>query len=48
MRESNPAGPESEGSYLVRVRLKYKNADRASPGSLALPSRLIEDGYLEG
>jgi DNA-binding CsgD family transcriptional regulator len=39
---------ETVRAYLVRVRLKYKNAGRAAAGTLALRSRLIEDGYLEG
>ena len=39
--------PETVRAYLVRVRLKYKNADRPAINKLQLRARLVEDGYLE-
>jgi DNA-binding CsgD family transcriptional regulator len=38
---------ETVRAYLVRARLKYKNAARPAPDKLQLRARLVEDGYLE-
>ena len=39
--------PETVRAYLLRVRLKYKNADRPATNKLQLRARLVEDGDLE-
>jgi DNA-binding CsgD family transcriptional regulator len=37
---------ETVRSYLVRARLKYKNAGREAADKLQLRACLVEDGYL--
>jgi DNA-binding CsgD family transcriptional regulator len=37
---------ETIRAYLVRARLKYKNAGRPATDKLQLRARLVEDGYL--